>query len=294
MTYRLDMTVWRALVGSLLNRRRIADPSLAGPIPNGGRLKTLRLVAAVVLAVLVGGATAYAQGDRDGRKLDGELRRRADQEPSGRTQVIVEMRPGWDATSDMKKLGGRLGRRLRTYDGQVLELNNGQLKKLAKSPAVLSIHHDRPIGAHNYITGLTIGSTAVRLDQGYTGAGIGVAVIDSGISSWHDDLTGAVSSYGNQRVSRFVDFVNGGSLPYDDYGHGTHVAGIIAGNGQDSLGLRTGVAPGAKIVALKVLNGSGVGTISNIIAALDYVVAHKTDLNIRVANLSVGARVSES
>jgi len=288
------MTLWRFLVGSLLNHGWVKTPSLLGPIPNGGRLKTLRLVAAIVLAVAVGGASAYAQGDQDDRKLDGELRRRADQEPSGRTQVIAELRPGWDATSDIKNLGGRLGRRLRTYNGQVLELNNGQLKKLAKSPAVLSIHYDRPIAAHNYITGLTIGSTAVRLDQGYTGAGIGVAVIDSGISSWHDDLTGAVSPYGDQRVTKFVDFVHGRTMPYDDYGHGTHVAGIIAGNGHDSLGLRTGAAPGAQIIALKVLDGSGLGTISNIIASLDYIVAHKTEFNIRVANLSVGARVSES
>src|SRR5436190_1162258 len=67
---------------------------------------------------------------------------------------------------------------------------------------------------------------------GFTGRGVSVAVIDSGITTWHDDLTAGLSTsrllpYGNQRVTRFVDFVNGQRLPYDDHGHGSHVAGII-------------------------------------------------------------------
>ena len=78
-------------------------------------------------------------------------------------------------------------------------------------------------------------------DLGYDGAGVGVAVIDSGVTTWHDDLTYQGSSRpcawsDGQRVAKFVDFVNGRTTPYDDNGHGTHVAGIIAGNGFDSLG----------------------------------------------------------
>src|SRR6185312_1941903 len=80
---------------------------------------------------------------------------------------------------------------------------------------------------------------AVRQDLGYDGAGVGVALIDSGIASWHEDLSGE----NGLRVSEFVDFVNGMEAPYDDYGHGTHVAGIVAGNGYDSDGARAGIAP---------------------------------------------------
>ncbi len=157
-----------------------------------------------------------------------------------------------------------------------------------------SIHEDRPVSAHLATTALTVGARAVQLD-GYTGAGVGVAVIDSGVTSWHDDLSGGGAySYGNQRVARFVDFVNGHSTPYDDNGHGTHVAGIIAGNGYDSLGWRAGIAPGAHLVVLKALDGNNGGRISNIIAALDYAVAHKAELNIRVINLSVGAYIRGS
>ena len=132
---------------------------------------------------------------------------------------------------------------------------------------------------------------------GLTGAGVGVAVIDSGITSWHDDLTNNSSTlypFGNQRVSAFVDFVGCQLTPYDDYGHGTHVAGIIAGNGADSGGKKAGAAPDASLVSLKVLDANGNGTISNIIAALDWVLANHDAYNIRVVNMSVGAAIQES
>ncbi len=58
-----------------------------------------------------------------------------------------------------------------------------------------------------------------------------------------------------QRVAHFADFVNGYTQPYDDFGHGTHVAGIVAGNGRDMNGARTAIAPGAHIISLKALDG---------------------------------------
>ena len=128
--------------------------------------------------------------------------------------------------------------------------------------------------------------------MGYTGAGVGVGIIDSGVTEWHDDLTMANGQ--GQRMAHFADFVNGYTQPYDDFGHGTHVAGIVAGNGRDMNGARTAIAPGAHIVALKALDGQGHGTISMIIAAIDYAVANKDAFNIRVLNLSLGATVTES
>jgi len=189
------------------------------------------------------------------------------------------------------------GNRLDIINGVVLEIPDNMLKKLGDHGDVFRVHDDRPIGTHNYRTSITVGATTVRDTMGLTGAGIGVAVIDSGITSWHDDLTNFSSKlypYGNQRVAKFVDFVNGRTLPYDDNGHGTHVSGIIAGNGYDSLGQKAGIAPGASIISLKVLDANGSGSISRIIAALSWVAANAKTYNIRVVNMSVGANIRES
>jgi serine protease AprX len=171
------------------------------------------------------------------------------------------------------------------------------LKQLAKHPDIFRVHYDRPIAAHNFRTSVTVGARVVQDFMGLTGAGVGIAVIDSGITAWHDDLTNKTSKlfpYGNQRVSKFVDFVNGRTLPYDDNGHGSHVSGVIAGNGYDSYGEKTGIAPDANLVSLKVLDQDGKGTISNIIAALNWIVTNGATYNVRVVNMSVGAGIYES
>ncbi|MEQ1911107.1 MAG: S8 family peptidase, partial [Vicinamibacterales bacterium] len=90
------------------------------------------------------------------------------------------------------------------------------------------------------------------------------------------------------------DFVNNQTMPYDDHGHGSHVAGIILGNGYDSNGRQAGMAPDAALISLKVLDSEGKGSISTIISALDWVADHADEYNIRVVNLSLGAAVTQS
>jgi serine protease AprX len=211
----------------------------------------------------------------------------------------VTLAPGAKLPAEFKRYMRRNGdtEKLDLINGQVLEVPNGLLKSMAANPSVFKLQYDRPIKSHNYRTAVTVGARTVQESLGYTGAGIGVAVIDSGLTTWHDDLTNNTSKlypYGNQRVNKFVDFVNGRTLPYDDNGHGTHVAGIIAGNGYDSKGEKTGIAPGASIISLKVLDQNGQGTISNIIAALGWVAKNAATYNIRVVNMSVGASIHES
>jgi serine protease AprX len=246
-------------------------------------------------------------------KLDGELEQRSNGRNSlETTRVIVTFVPGAKLPNEFKKFirrgnnnnnnnnntnGNGDDSKLDLINGQVLDLPNYVLKQMATHPSVFRIHYDRPIKSHNYRTAVTVGARTVQETLGYTGAGVGVAIIDSGITTWHDDLTNKTSKlypYGNQRVSKFVDFVNGRTLPYDDNGHGSHVAGIIGGNGYDSQGEKTGIAPGANLVSLKVLDQNGQGTISNIIAALGWVAANASQYNIRVVNMSVGARIMES
>ena len=229
-------------------------------------------------------------------KLDNELSQRAnDRNGAHTTRVIVTLLPGAELPKEFKKFAR--GGKLDLINGQVLDLPHGVLKQMAAHPSVFRVHYDRPSETHNYRTAVTVGARTIQQSLGYTGAGIGIAVIDSGITSWHDDLTNTTSRlfpYGNQRVTKFVDFVNGRTLPYDDNGHGTHIAGIIAGNGYDSRGEKSGIAPGASLISLKVLDANGQGTISNIIAALGWVVANAKTYNIRVVNLSVGANIHES
>jgi subtilisin family serine protease len=246
-------------------------------------------------ALLIGGLAqpALAQETSALRKI-GPLAKTRIPKTAGRSRVIVEMTedtPPLSLDSLVDLASGRKGRKLSVINAHVLDLPNAALEVLARHPQVKRVSLDRLIVAANERTSATIGATIVRESLGYDGTGIGVAVIDSGITSWHDDLT---ASGGGQRVERFVDFVNGGETAYDDFGHGTHVAGIIGGNGYDSEGRRTGVAPGVSLIVLKALDSSGQGRISDVIAALDYVVAHKDALNIRVVNLSVATGVYES
>jgi subtilisin family serine protease len=136
-------------------------------------------------------------------------------------------------------------------------------------------------------TAAAIGARWVTESLGLDGAGVGIALIDSGVSPWHDDLDVG-------RIVHFADFIDSQPALYDDYGHGTHVAGIIAGNGRDSDGQRRGIAPGADLIVLKALDAGGGGYISNVIAAVDYAIAHRQTYNIRIINLSVSAGVYES
>src|SRR5689334_1671870 len=114
-------------------------------------------------------------------KLDDELDARSNDaekrhDTVNRSQVIVELEPGAQLPRNLANFG-RLGQRLDVINGYVLELPNGLLKKLADLPGVARVHYDRPTRSHNYRTAVTVGARNVFYKYGYTGAGIGVAVI---------------------------------------------------------------------------------------------------------------------
>lgn len=258
----------------------------------GGKAwKTLALTLVFLVGLTVPGNA------QDHPKLDKILNKRAGQ--PGHSKVIITLTPGFDAAGELLKIGGKPGKRLGLIRALAGELSNGQLKQFASHPGVASMHHDRETRGEMNRAAVVIGARAVEHQLKFDGAGVGVAVIDSGVTPWHDDLTYSgtsplVMTVGGQRVSAFVDFVNGRLLPYDDNGHGTHVTGTIVGNGFDSRGTRAGVAPAAHVASLKVLDASGRGRISDVIAALGWTVSNKAAHNIRVVNLSVGAAITES
>jgi serine protease AprX len=133
--------------------------------------------------------------------------------------------------------------------------------------------------------------------DGYTGRGVGVAVIDTGIAGGLADFKGAD---GASRVTASVVTNPQAVTSGDAYGHGTHVAGIIAGDGtrrsftDPARGSYVGIAPEANLISVKASDELGNATVLDVIYGLQFVVDHKDDLNIRVVNLSLESTVQQS
>lgn len=120
------------------------------------------------------------------------------------------------------------------------------------------------------------------------GYGIGVAIVDTGVSN-HVDLVG----YKN-RIIGFKDVINNRTIPYDDNGHGTHVAGIVGGDGSASKGLYRGIAPRCNIIGVKVLNHKGNGNANDVLKGILWIHENKDRYNIRIVNISVGASIEKN
>lgn len=108
---------------------------------------------------------------------------------------------------------------------------------------------------------------------------VGVCILDSGIAE-HVDL--------KHRILKFKDFVNQKEDPYDDYGHGTHIAGICAGSGLGSAGKYRGVAPDCNLIVGKVLGNNGDGKIEDLLDGICWCIENRQKYNIRILNISVG------
>ena len=212
--------------------------------------------------------------------------------------VIVRFRKAPEGADHerMSMRGGALRHDLHFINADAISLPASELENLAADPDVEYISADRQIhGALDYANE-TINAN-IAFQAGFDGTGVGVAIIDSGIKLV-PDLNGA----GKRNSSRVVyseSFLDGSSDTSDPYGHGTHVAGIVAGDGKQSDGGRfaytfRGVAPDAQIINLKVLDDKGMGTDSAVIAAINRAISLRKKYNIRVINLSLGRRVFES
>lgn len=119
----------------------------------------------------------------------------------------------------------------------------------------------------------------------YTGNGIITAILDTGIYP-HQDF--------DNRILYFHDYVSNKKYPYDDNGHGTHVAGIIAGNGRLSQDRHRGIAPKCQIVSLKILDKRGNGKMEHILSALSWIGSQKEKVPIRIINISIGTADNSS
>lgn len=116
--------------------------------------------------------------------------------------------------------------------------------------------------------------------RGYTGRNVRIALLDTGVYAGHPDL--------KNRVICFKDFVNHKTFPYDDNGHGTHIAGIMCANGRVSERRISGMAPGAELIVLKVLDEKGNGRTDDVLRAIEWISNNHKIYNIRLLNFSVG------
>ena len=115
------------------------------------------------------------------------------------------------------------------------------------------------------------------------GSKITIAILDSGLYP-HQDFVG--------RIIHFKDFINNKTTVYDDNSHGTHVCGIIGGNGLMSNGIYKGVAPGCNLLPIKVLNSQGTGSPDVILDGIQWIMQNMDKYQIKIVNISIGTKVS--
>ena len=209
---------------------------------------------------------------------------------AGPTDVVVQG-PQAEVDRISRTYGVKVVKRLDM--GAVLSASGRQVAAIAADDNVGALTADDVVVSTMSVTAQSTGASQLwaglgRNFGGLTGAGIGVAVIDSGIGR-HRDVDG--------RVLRRVDFVDPGSGTADGYGHGTHVAGIIAGSGAGSRSsggsAYVGLAPGAGLVSLRVLDADGTGLVSDVILAIEWAIKNKRRYNLRVVNISLGKTATE-
>ena len=255
------------------------------------RLAVAAIVAAAMLAMLLGPAVAVAARTPVGASVD----------------VIVRTAPGAVDTVEqlVRSMGGTVVHRLHALETVTARVPAAKVPAVEMSPQVRSVAPDtrvrllstsggagsRQLGTPHNVS-QTIGSDRAW-QQGLTGKGVGVALIDTGVVP--------VRGLNGASVVAGADLSPEGQFPQvrglDTYGHGTHMAGLIAGGkgrharrGLAAKGKFVGTAPDATLLSVKVAGSDGATDVSQVLAAIDWVVQHRNDrgMNIRVLNLSFG------
>jgi serine protease AprX len=261
----------------------LGKPSPAGVMPRKTIVVAIALVA--LASSLYGLESSAVRG-----KVHPSLLREAE---SGRLPVlnviVREARPeSADAEGLIHQLRGSVTHELPMVGGFSARLPASAFPRLLGSPAIAQVWGDERIRMNilglDLLDGMDsvalnkVWRQSIRLPSSYTGAGVGVAVLDTGVTR--------VADLGNRVVAR-VDFTPDHD-GYDRYGHGTHMAGLVAGNGALSDGTWAGAARKANLISVKVAGDDGSTDVSVVIAAMQWIVAHRSAYNIRVLNLSFG------
>ena len=221
-----------------------------------------------------------------------------DHAPGAHKHRVIVQGPASALAPVRQGLLGFLRRNLVT--SVAIEVTDAQLNTLKQNPLLSNISGDLPVVADMAITNRVTAADAVWQGTpggllglggtpGYTGSGVGVAILDSGIAT-HNALESRVVA----RVNLVSDEPG---VTGDPFGHGTHLAGIIGGNrtaaSSVTPGFAGGSAPSVRLIDVRVLGANGSGRTSDVIAGIDWVIANRQTYNIKVINLSLGHPVTE-
>jgi serine protease AprX len=226
------------------------------------------------------------KGDADGDRIADDLDAALEQAgPGDRVRVIVQGVGPAKASRAASSL--HVGRTYRTIRGFAGSLTAGQVRSLARAPGVTRIELNGTVRLMDASGNQDYGVTAARAagaatDGALDGSGVGICFIDTGIDSQHEALAG--------RVLGWKDWVNDQTSPYDDHGHGTHVAGIAAGRPVAGPQAYAGVAGAASLVAAKVLASSGFGEDADVVSAIEWCAARD---DVDVISMSLGSPGSD-
>jgi serine protease AprX len=251
---------------------------------------------------------SVASGRTDRRhpgKLSERARAEAGRKGTAKMNVIVRFRraPGAPERMLVQGFGGQMRRHLKDSSRwMAVQLPAHLLARMSDNPIIDFVAVDSPVASSGTMDVARATSGAAPVDvpeSGLKGAGVTIAMVDSGVAPHPEIPTPVVA----------VDFVNvpGAVIPMGDngapiriatsidpYGHGTHVAGIMVGNGSHSPDARfAGIAPEAHLVSVRVLDSTGRGMTSDVLAGLQWVLDNKDQYGIRVLNLSLGHPVFE-
>ncbi len=271
--------------------------------------KGCRLLCLILLAVLtVGSAAGGSSTKAKGRLAPDLVEAIHKHSPNHVVRLVVNLdEESYTLLSDrVTTLGGVVRGEYHRVGQMVVDLPAGAVERLTEVEGLDYVAPDRPVSGLASHLGTTTGASQVYRTSGsdwsflakgssvsgFNGAGVAVAVVDSGIDPDEVDLRDG----GRHRTILTKTFAGSGTGD-DPYGHGTHVAGIIAGNGDASLRAGfdfTGIATAASLVNLKVLDDRGHGYISSVVAAIDFAITNQASYNLRVVNLSLAAPPVES
>jgi serine protease AprX len=246
-----------------------------------------------------------------GGSVSPALSRMADSHPRRTVEVIVQLHRGTNPAAGKALIaehGGKVTHDLQIINGFGAQMSAAKAASLATESGIRNVSlntavektDDDEFEAPRLVTAYnqSIGAP-VAWDKGYTGKGVGVAVIDTGIAGDLADFRSSRSNPASRVVASAV--VNpSASNSADGLGHGTHIAGLIAGNGKNRSsmdpmhGKYVGVAPQANLISVKAGDEEGRATVLDVIDGLQFVVDYKHDYNIKVVNLSLRSTSAQS